>query len=488
MTSKVVVLINNKHGIDMKLPQPFITRMRQLLGDECDAFIQALTTAEQPVSIRANVAKGVALPPHSEPVPWSGGVGGYLSQRPTFTFDPLFHAGAYYVQEAASMFLGEVIKQYIDTTVRYLDLCAAPGGKSTLALSLLPQGSLVVSNEYVRQRAQILAENMAKWGSPYSVVTNNTPADWGEWESYFDVIAADVPCSGEGMFRKDETAIEEWSPANVEHCASRQAGIIADVWSALRPGGLFIYSTCTFNTEENETMIQHLINEYGAEPLSVQVQPQWGISGALMGDVPVYRFMPHRTQGEGLFMAVLRKGGDEDEASGVIPRSCLKKNKQAAKVKPLPIPREVKGWIVDSDNYHFEADDTEVVAYPKAYAADMQAMKRSLNTLHAAIPVATLKGRDLIPSHALALSTALRRDAFATCEVSVDVALAYLRREVVVLPADVPRGYVLLTYRHLPIGWVKNLGSRANNLYPAEWRIRSPHNPDVIIDAGVAVG
>ena len=457
--------------------------MKGLLGDSYDAFAQALTQDRQPTSIRLNRDKRIMPPAAAMPVEWSAGVGFYLPERPTFTFDPLFHAGAYYVQEAASMFLGEVIKQYIDAPVRYLDLCAAPGGKSTHALSLLPQGSLVVSNEVVRQRAQILAENITKWGNIHAVVTNNMPADWGTWHNYFDVIATDVPCSGEGMFRKDETAIAEWSEANVMHCAARQEGILEDIWDALRPGGLLIYSTCTYNLEENEQMVQHLISRYDAEPLQVAIEPHWGISGALSGDVPVYRFLPHLTQGEGLFMAVLRKGGEPDGREHRVP-AMRDKRKANTKQKPLPVPAEVKKWVAQ-DDITFVAGVDEITAYPTAYAEDMLAMKQQFNVLHAGLPLAVCKGRDLLPTHALALSVAFNREAFALCEVSLDVALAYLRREAITLPDHAPRGYVAITYRDVILGWVKNLGNRANNLYPQEWRIRSNHNPDEIVEAGV---
>ena len=477
--------MTNLTGIDvMKLPQAFTEQMRPLLGDEYEAFAQALVEAEQPTSIRLNHHKGAMVGTHATPVPWSGGVGYYLPSRPTFTFDPLLHAGAYYVQEAASMFLGAVIRQYIPSAVRYLDLCAAPGGKSTHALSLLPQGSLVVSNEVVRQRAAILAENIAKWGNPCAVVTNNMPADWGTWEEYFDVIATDVPCSGEGMFRKDDTAISEWSPANVAHCASRQRGILADIWAALRPGGILIYSTCTFNIEENELMLQHLVKDYNATPLSVDISPEWGISGALTGDIPAYRFMPHRTQGEGLFMAVLRKPGDVDAPCNDAPTQRDKKKKSNTKAKAAPVPKEVKEWLT-ADDYELHLDDDTVTAYPARWAADMRAIAKSFNVLHAGIPMASLRGRDLIPTHALALSTAFNEQAFAQCEVSLDTALAYLRREAITLDGDAPRGYVVITYQGFRLGWVKNLGNRANNLYPQEWRIRSSHNPEQIVDAGV---
>lgn len=484
MTSRATHTINSIGTDNMELPQPFIERMQQLLGDDYPQFAHALIHSEQPVSIRINPHKGATPPTNAKAVPWSGGTGYYLPERPTFTFDPLFHAGAYYVQEAASMFIGSIIQQYINSPVRYLDLCAAPGGKSTHALAQLPTGSLVVSNEIVRQRAQILAENMTKWGNPYSVVTNNTPADWGSWHNYFDVIATDVPCSGEGMFRKDDTAIAEWSPANVAHCASRQEGILADIWNALRPGGLLIYSTCTFNLEENEKMVEHLIKEYDAEPLNVAIDSTWGITSALAGHAPVYRFMPYRTQGEGLFMALLRKKGEWDASCGTIPGSRDKKKKQSGKTVSRPIPHEVKEWL-NSQDFTFAADETSITAYPNQYAADMQAIQRSFNVLHAGITIATIKGRDIIPTHALAQSTAFNNNAFGSCEVTLETALAYLRREAIALPDDTPRGYITLAYNGFVLGWVKNVGNRANNLYPQEWRIRSSHNPEVILQAGV---
>ena len=216
-------------------------------------------------------------------VPWSS-EGFYLDERLTFTFDPLFHAGCYYVQEASSMFVEQVLRQYVTGPVKMLDLCAAPGGKSTHARSVLPEGSLLVANEVIRNRSQILAENLMKWGHPDVVVTNNDPADFAVLPSFFDVILTDVPCSGEGMFRKDPVAVEEWSPENVEICWQRQRRIIGDIWDTLKPGGILIYSTCTFNTKEDEENARWIQQEYGGEPLTVQVQENWNITGDLLSD------------------------------------------------------------------------------------------------------------------------------------------------------------------------------------------------------------
>ena len=290
----------------MNLPVDFITRTGGLLGEGQFAALREALAKEPPVSIRMNRLKMDAVPAGGHQVPWCGS-GYYLASRPTFTFDPLFHAGCYYVQEASSMFLEQVLTQYVHEPVVMLDLCAAPGGKSTLARSVLPEGSLLVANEVMRNRVQVLAENVTKWGHPGTVVLNNDPADFVPLGELFDVILTDVPCSGEGMFRKDPVAVEEWSVENVTLCWQRQRRIVRDIWHCLKPGGLLVYSTCTYNREENEDNVAWIAEELGAEVLPVEVQSGWNISGNLAGkDFPVYRFLPHRTEGEGLFMAVLR--------------------------------------------------------------------------------------------------------------------------------------------------------------------------------------
>ena len=271
--------------------------------------------ADVPVSIRINEKKGTPAPVTDIPdnrVAWCD-TGYYLPERLSFTFDPLFHAGAYYVQEASSMFLEQAVRSHVKTPVRCLDLCAAPGGKSTHLAACLPEGSLLVSNEVIRSRSHILAENIAKWGNPNCIVTNNDPKEIGCLTHFFDVIIADVPCSGEGMFRKDTDSTGEWSIANVELCAGRGRRIIHDVWNALKPGGLLIYSTCTYNTEEDEENIHYITEELGAEALPIPIKDEWQITGPLKYNHPVYRFFPHKTKGEGFFLAALRKADGETE-------------------------------------------------------------------------------------------------------------------------------------------------------------------------------
>lgn len=465
----------------MNLPQSFVERTRQLLGDEqYPLFEQALGT-EVPVSIRPNRMK-CNLPVAGEPVPWAPS-GVYLEKRPTFTFDPLFHAGCYYVQEASSMFVERVLREYVQEPVVMLDLCAAPGGKSTLCRSALPEGSLLVANEVMRNRSQILAENLMKWGHPEVVVTNNDPADFTDLTHLFDVILTDVPCSGEGMFRKDQVAVDEWSLENVDICWQRQRRILSDIWPALKPGGLLIYSTCTFNREEDEDNVAWIARELGADMLEVPVEEAWGITGNLIGDsFPVYRFLPHKVKGEGFFLAVLRKHAGEVET--VEPRA-EKKKKGGKDVKgkapQLSVPKEAKDWLQIPGDYQLTINGTNVQAFPKSHETVYTLLQQYVKVIHAGITLGEMKGKDLIPHHSLAMSTALADGAFPKAEVTYEQTIAYLRKESLVLDAGIPRGYVLLTYQNIPLGFMKNIGNRANNLYPQEWRIRSGYLPEEIV-------
>lgn len=447
------------------LPADFVKRMKELLPEEFPAFEEALNTSS-PVSIRINPAKQLQTP-EMERIPWTE-TGHYLPERLSFTFDPLFHAGAYYVQEPSSMFLEQAIRQWVDKPVRCLDLCAAPGGKSTHLATVLPEGSLLVSNEVIRSRSHILAENLNKWGHPNTIVTQNDPTEIGRLTHLFDVVVTDVPCSGEGMFRKDPESINEWSVANVNLCAARQRRILQDVWEALKPGGLLIYSTCTYNTEENEENIQYLVEELEAEPLSVTVDAAWNVSGALKHNNPVYRFFPHKTRGEGFFLAVLRKA----EASVRTIRYRPKNKKEKGKVTPS-LPLSVKDWLTDPAAFQWHFQQEKLLAIPSAWFDTYRLLADALRIVSAGIALGEVKGKDFIPDHALAISQSFRREAFPAVELSRNEAIRYLQKETFPLPEGTEKGYVLLTYQNSPLGFVKNLGNRANNLYPAEWRIRS---------------
>lgn len=461
----------------MPLPADFSAEIGRLLGsEEGETLLRVLADSRPPVSVRLNKARPEACPEWAElpAVPWCAS-GRYLPERPSFTFDPRLHAGAYYVQEASSMFIEQVVRQHVEERpIVALDLCAAPGGKSTLLRSLLPEGSLLVANEIVRTRAQILAENLTKWGDPDVVVTSNAPADYTPLGSLFDLILTDVPCSGEGMFRKDPASVEEWSLSAVEQCRLRQRTILQDIWPCLKPGGLLIYSTCTYNLQEDEENVRWMAEEWGAEILPIQTEAGWHITGNLLPDgagFPVYRFLPHRTQGEGFFLALLRKPADASEGN-----RRLKPGKKSAAVKPLWSKAQeavVSGWLQTPQRYRLLPLGSLITAVPALHADLCRLLVERLHVLQAGVALAEPKGKDLVPCHALSLSTALCPDAFPRVELGYEQAISYLRREAVVFSSGEPKGYLLVTYRSLPLGFVKNLGTRANNLYPNEWRIRS---------------
>lgn len=455
-----------------KLPDDFVSYTEKVMGESRFARFMSSFEEEPPVSVR--VKRGCRLPLGGEEdgrVPWCHD-GVYLKQRPQFTLDPLLHAGCYYVQEASSMFLAEVLRQHVNGTVAMLDLCAAPGGKSTLALQTLPEGSLLVSNEPVKTRANILAENLSKWGNPNVIVTNAYPADIARSGALFDVVLCDVPCSGEGMFRKDEGAIGEWSVQSVDRLWRLQREIVAEAWKTLRPGGLFIYSTCTFNLREDEENVRWIANEYDADILPVNISGEWNITASLLEgfDSPVYRFIPGITRGEGLFMAVLRKSGSES-----LP-SCERRQRKGVKEKKgsgsFAVPW--KGWKGLGEGFQYVQLGEKVLALPFGLAPYYNILRDArVHMVKAGVALGTVKGRELVPDIELALSDILDKQLFPTCEADLATSLAYLRRDAIVLPADMPKGYVLITHEGHELGFVKNIGNRSNNLYPQEWRIKS---------------
>lgn len=424
----------------MQLLKEFEEYSRSLMGEELYSKLISGLAATPPVSIRLNpfkVAKDAYLEDEEQlnglqltPVPWAKD-GYLLSERPSFTLDPLFHAGAYYVQEASSMFLDFIIRQLVKEPVTMLDLCAAPGGKTTCAMAALPEGSILYSNEPIRTRANILAENVMKFGHPDIIVTNNYAKDYAKAKKTFDVILTDVPCSGEGMFRKDPNAINEWSTSNVDSCWKLQRSIVEDIWQCLKPGGILIYSTCTFNAHEDEENVQWIIDNLGADPIALEgVKEEWNITGALKGNLPVYRFIPGKTKGEGLFMAVMRKKGEPTQGSTT---TILKKEGK--------ISMKEKG---------------------------LKVMTHGINP-------PTQKGKKTIPDISLALSINQKENDYPHIDVDRQTAINYLRREAITLPADTPRGIVTITYKGLGLGFANNIGNRANNLYPQEWRIKTTH-------------
>ncbi len=439
----------------MNFPEAFERRTRVLLGDEYPELDRALQISP-PTSVRVN--DKIAYQPSSEGVAWCNS-GYYLDERPLFTADPLFHAGVYYVQEASSMFLEQIVKQYFPMAEIVLDLCAAPGGKSTLLSQTLAESSLLVSNEIIRSRAYVLAENLIKWGNPNVVVTNNEPKDFAVLGGFFDAIVIDAPCSGEGMFRKDAGAIEEWSEYNVTLCAARQKEIVSSVWDALKTEGVLVYSTCTFNREENEENVQWICTELGAEVLSIDLQGNSDITKSDFG----YRFYPHKTKGEGFFISVLRKTSNQIQ-------SFKNKNheKKGQKLTKTEVPffslTEPERWIITTEN-------NQIRAYEKDKLNDFLLLNKHLRCMYSGLVLGEMKGKDFIPSANIALSKILDKNSVENVDVDYETAIRFLRKDAILL-TDSSRGYLLICYKGLGLGWVKNLGNRCNNLYPYEWRIR----------------
>ena len=463
----------------MNLPPDFLASISKLLESDTDSFLSALKK-ESPVSIRFNPFKIQRNPLHpfdsiETPVPWSK-YGSYLKERPSFTFDPLFHAGYYYVQEASSMFIANIVSQLFKDPITCLDLCAAPGGKSTDLLSVLPQGSLLVSNEIIRHRANILSETMIKFGHSASVVTNNEAKDFLKTEVDFDLILVDAPCSGEGMFRKDEISIQEWTTTNVKMCAARQKKILDDIWATLKPGGVIIYSTCTYNTLENEDNALYIANELGAEFIEIKIDKEYNITPSFHEEAKGYRFFPHKTKGEGLFITVLRKSTSNRSENQVLQhKNNLESNKKGKKNNKsssifLKDSSQYSKYLYSPDEFDYLEHNNRIIALPKAHLTTLLNLKHSLKIVSMGIEIGELKGKDFIPSHVLAMSLELNSSSFGKKDLSYTEAIAYLRREAISLP-DSPKGFILLTFKKEPIGFVKNIGNRANNLYPKEWRI-----------------
>ena len=452
--------------------------MQRLLGDDYSAFAAAMQ-APAPVSIRANPFKvsenGSDLFPDAIPVPWCAS-GWYLPERPVFTLDPRFHAGAYYVQEASSMFLHEALRQTTDFSrpLRVLDLCAAPGGKSTLLASLLSADSLLVANEVVRQRAAVLRENIEKWGCSNTAVTSASADDFAALDDWFDVVVADAPCSGEGLFRKDPEAVREWSLPQVEVCAARQQNILAGAVAALKPGGVLVYSTCTYNQSENENNAAWLATTFALEPLTLTIPDTWGIQSLSLPHNTQFpipntcRFFPHRLRGEGFFIALFRK--KEAPPSRDKRRSSGFRNIQPLAKNLIP---EAQAWLrTEIEMRFFQTPSGDVLALPAHLEADYRMLDHVLKNKWFGTRIGQFKGRDFVPDHALALSNAAA-PTLPYAALSREQALLFLKKENFELPSGAPaKGWVLARYQDLNLGWLKVLPNRWNNYLPQERRIR----------------
>lgn len=486
----------------MQIPSSLVKSLVGLKGFNQESFLKVHASGEKLTSIRLNPGKkqfnfivnsfaesgsqtpsdriiraGTNLKSQTQsPVPWSS-QGYYLNERPSFTFDPLFHAGCYYVQEASSMFLEQAFQQTVDASanIRVLDLCAAPGGKSTLLQSLISSGSLLVSNEVIKSRVTILEENITKWGGANVIVTNNDPADFARLQNFFDVLVVDAPCSGSGLFRRDPTAIEEWSEQNVQLCSQRQQRIIADVWPALKQNGILIYSTCSYSKEEDEDLLDWIADNLPVSSCPLQINPEWGIveTRSAKHSAYGYRFWPDSVQGEGFFIACFRKsdGGDYSQRnSKKIKTETLSKSDEAI----------VSPWLQQKALFELIRQGDSILALPVGMRIDLQSiMSVSLYIKQAGIRIGKIAGKDFVPDHALAMSNWVS-DQLVAVSLNREEAIQYLRREEVQIEKKdksnggieiVKLGWALVQYQGITLGWIKIVKNRVNNYYPKEWRI-----------------
>ncbi len=454
------------------LPNELLQSLTTIKGFDKTTFEEAHYHPKQITSVRFNTNKyqrfnhtSIITHPSfilNEPVPWCENAF-YLNERPQFTFDPLLHAGAYYVQEASSMFLWEALKQIFhrEANIKILDLCAAPGGKSSL-LAAYFSNALIVSNEVIKTRATILYENLTKWGSSNVVITNNDAADFKRIKNYFDLMVVDAPCSGSGLFRKDNEAIDEWSVNNVQLCSQRQQRILADAYASLKHDGILIYSTCSYSQEEDEDILDWLKDSFNFESLKLNIDDKWNITETTSHKHKCYgyRFWPDKIKGEGFFIAVLKK--NEESIS----------SKQNNNTLPAATSKEIsmlQPYIAENDWLFFQQQQV-IRVIQKQWNNDVAFLRKNLYLRKAGVQLGEIKGKDLVPHAELALSNIVSDDV-KKIELEYEQALQYLRKkEMPVIVGD--KGWALSTYKNLPLGWIKILHNRVNNYYPTEWRIR----------------
>lgn len=440
-----------------QLPKNFLLHAQKFAGNEYAAFIESLSQNPS-LSIRLNPFKREGIYSSEKIIPWSI-EGRYLKERPSFTFDPLFHAGCYYVQDASSQFLEQAFKQAkknLSGPIRILDLCAAPGGKSTHILSMIDDTDLLVCNEIIASRNNILRQNIMKWGKENVIVTQNDPADFSRLIGFFDIVVVDAPCSGEGLFRKDENAINEWSEENIQRCSVRQHEILKNAYASLCPGGFLIYSTCTFEEDENDSPVQSLYEKFDMKIQTIESNFP-GILKTKNGLV----FFPHRIRGEGFYISLLQKKDDDQ-----IPV------KKVSDKIDTPFKKHLVRYLKNEELFSALLKDDRLFAIPNAHLNSLNTLNRNLYVRLAGIYMGDFKGDDFIPSSAIALSLQLKEDQ-PSKELTEMEAIEYLKGGN--LQLEIPKGWSLVNYKSFQLGWIKNIGTRINNYYPKEWRIKKQH-------------
>jgi 16S rRNA C967 or C1407 C5-methylase (RsmB/RsmF family)/NOL1/NOP2/fmu family ribosome biogenesis protein len=457
------------------IPLALVESLKGVEGFDESFFLSEHAVGNPPTSIRINKTKwnlANADLKLAENVPWAED-GYYVEKRPVFTLDPWLHAGAYYVQEASSMFIEQAIKRVnLEVKVQYaLDLCAAPGGKSTHLLATLPEDAVLVSNEVVGSRAAILVENITKRGSANVIITQNDPTDFTRFEGLFDLMLVDAPCSGSGLFRRDPHLVSEWSPGQVVLCSQRQKRILADVLPSLKPGGFLIYSTCSYSPDENEAVLDWLAENFQMKGIGLQwVDNQYGVvvTSSPEKGIPCYRFYPGKVKGEGFFMALLQKEGNHED---------YHLNVSKGKAANSSIPAILKDFILSQKDLLFHRHAEAVYAMPReVYNLFLHLKGQKMNVRKAGVKIGELIHGKFNPAHDFALADLFRKQVFPEIKLDKANALRYLRRDEFKIQIDYANGWLLVKYNELPLGFVKNLGNRINNYYPKDWRIRLAEN------------
>jgi len=448
----------------LKLPDALLDSLDGAEGFDKVEFEAIHQSGIQVTSIRLNPYKkaDTLKSYYSHKVPWCKNAF-YLNERPSFTLDPIFHAGGYYVQEASSMFLWHILEQLIANDTKgkkVLDLCAAPGGKTTLLASYFSDG-LVVANEVIKSRSAILVENTIKWGLPNIIVTNNDPSHFNKLLGFFDVIIVDAPCSGSGLFRKDPSAIEEWSEDNVLHCSQRQERILAAILPSLKENGILIYSTCSYSIAEDEQIADWLVEKMNMQSLKINVPLDWKIviSEAPSTQSVGYRFYPNLISGEGLYIVAFKKN----------ETVLMNKFKETVLAKPNKIElSQINQFYALPLEYNAFKQNEAIRVIPECWYFSLMQLASVLYIKKAGIEIGTIKGKDVIPAHELAVSV-MDKSTFKLVELNKDMSLQYLRRKEIQIESTV--GWSLVTFQGTYLGWIKVLQNRINNYYPAEWRI-----------------
>lgn len=438
------------------------------MGSDYLAFMQSLEK-DIPTSIRFNPYKNAAIIGEKTAVPWEK-EGFYLAERPIFAKDPLFHAGAYYVQEASSMLLGVAfsqIKKSIDKPLKILDLCAAPGGKSTHMLSLIKEDDLLISNEMVPKRADILLYNLQKWGRSNVFLSRHAPEKFLPLKGYFDVVLVDAPCSGEGMFRKDAQAINDWSPEHVRSCALRQKQIIDVAATLVAEGGYLVYSTCTYNAEENENQLAHIAQNYDYQSIKLNILPKWNISTTETDNLYAYAAMPHLVQGEGFFIGVLQ----QKTAVNNIDNKQAKNRRHNNIMLNSAEKKLLSEWFEAIEAYAYVRFKETIKQIPMQFWEDYLLFEEMQIPLKIITDLGVIKGKSFVPAAAAALRSDLGILA-NRIELEDEQAEMFLRKETHFITANnFANGWYTVSYKKNNVGWIKILSERINNYYPNEWRL-----------------